>query len=96
MRRILVALPTALMISACFPKEYIEKAKRCSLVKAGMDQAQVDAIMGEPLFPGVPKDNSLNQYYYMGGDIAPIAVTFQMNEGTWKVKSSFCGAFSAE
>ena len=94
MKRILVAVPTGLMIAACFPKEYTEKAKRCSLVKEGMDQAQVDAIMGEPQTSGVPKDAShlLHQYYYMGGDIAPIGVTFQMNEGKWKVKSSFCGS----
>lgn len=92
MRRILLALPAVLMIAACVPKEYTVKAKQCSLVKAGMGQAQVDAIMGEPLFPGVPKDHFLNQYYYMGGDIAPIVVTFQMNEGTWKVKSAFCGS----
>jgi hypothetical protein len=92
MGRILVALATALTLAACFPKGYTEKAKRCSRVKAGMDQAQVDAIMGEPQVSGVPKDGLFLQYYHLGGDIAPIVVTFRMSEGTWKVERSFCGS----
>jgi len=72
----LLLVPIAFLLAACAPPGYREAAAACRKVHAGMTEAQVLEIMGEPETRVEPPSHpgQLWLRYYQGGDLAPISV----------------------
>jgi hypothetical protein len=64
------------LLAGCYPHGYRKAAAACRQVHAGMTEAQVLKIMGEPKARNEPRTHPGDLWlrYYEGGDLAPIIV----------------------